>query len=235
MASTKIEWTDDSWNNITGCNQISPGCQNCYAKRMTSRLQAMGQEKYQDGFKVKCHPGNLTDPLNWKKGKMVFVNSMSDTFHDEVPDSFIQAIFKTMRMATQHRFQMLTKRSERLREMSDILPWAENIWMGISVENANYQYRIDHLRETNAYVKFLSIEPLLGPLPDLNLTGIDWVIVGGESGPGARPMKEEWVIDIRNQCIAQNIPFFFKQWGGTNKKKNGRMLEGQFWNQMPVK
>jgi len=200
---------------------------------MTKRTKAIGMEKYKNGFELTCHPSWLEEPLKWKKGKMVFVNSMSDLFHKDVPISFIQATFKTMLTAPHHRFQVLTKRSERLHEIRNDLSWQDNIWMGVSVENADFLYRVDHLRETDAAVKFLSLEPLLGPLPNMDLSGIDWVIVGGESGPGARPIQEEWVEDIKDQCVRVGIPFFFKQWGGTNKKKNGRLLKGELWDQMP--
>ena len=221
MSKSKIEWTETTWNPVTGCTKVSPGCKNCYAERMAKRLKAMGQKNYTNNFELTCHPHMLQKPLEWKKGNMVCVNSMSDLFHKEVPDSFIQSAFKIMTEATQHKFQVLTKRSERLYELNGNgnLDWRKNIWMGVSVENSEYLYRIDDLRKTDAAVKFLSLEPLLGPLPAMNLSGIDWVIVGGESGPGARPMREDWVEDIKNQCITAGIPFFFKQWGGKNKKK----------------
>jgi len=231
---TSIEWTSLTWNPVTGCSKISPGCAHCYAERMSRRLKAMGQPNYQNEFRVTLHERVVEAPMSWRKPQMVFVNSMSDLFHKDVPLEFIRKVFGVMEQAERHQFQVLTKRSGRLREISGKLPWPENVWMGVSVENAKYITRIDDLRRTPAKVKFLSIEPLLGPIPDLDLDGIDWVIVGGESGPGARPMLEEWVIDIRNQCLRANIPFFFKQWGGTNKKKAGRMLEGRIWDQMPL-
>jgi len=233
MSLSKIEWTETTWNPVTGCTKVSPGCKKCYAERMTKRLKAMGQKNYVNNFELTCHPHMLQKPLEWKKGKMIFVNSMSDLFHKDIPTSFIQSAFETMTTASHHQFQVLTKRSERLYEMNDEIDWCDNIWMGVSVENSDYLYRIDHLRETDAVVKFLSLEPLLGPLANMDLSGIDWVIVGGESGPGSRPMKEDWVEDIKNQCIADNVPFFFKQWGGTNKRKNGRLLKGKLWDQMP--
>ena len=230
-----IEWTESTWNPLTGCTKISLGCTNCYAERMAKRLKAMGQEKYADGFQLREHPQVVGDPLKWKKPQVIFVNSMSDLFHKDVSVEFIQSVFKVMREAHWHKFQVLTKRAERLAELSPQIEWAENIWMGVSVENSDYTFRIDFLRKTNAKTKFLSLEPLLGPLPNMNLEGIDWAIVGGESGPKSRPIKEEWVTDIRDQCLASNTPFFFKQWGGTQKKKAGRDLQGKTWSQMPRK
>jgi len=200
---------------------------------MAGRLKLMGQPNYRDGFKVTCHPKMLGLPLRWKKPQMIFVNSMSDLFHKDVSSEYIRDVFDVMVKSPQHNFQVLTKRSGRLRQLAPNLPWTDNIWMGVSVETPNYEYRIDDLRSTGAKIKFLSLEPLLAPLPDLDLSGIDWVIVGGESGPHARPMSEEWVIDIRDRCVDAGVPFFFKQWGGTNKKKNGRELKGRLWSQMP--
>jgi protein gp37 len=236
-----IEWTESTWNPLTGCTKISLGCKNCYAERLANRMQKMGQPNYINGFKLTMHEDALTLPLRWKKPQRVFVNSMSDLFHSDVPDEFIISAFDVMRRASQHQFQVLTKRSERLLEISPRLggatsgvsPWASNIWMGVSVENADYAFRIAHLRASNAHIKFLSLEPLLGPIPNLDLSDMDWVIVGGESGPGARPMNEAWVIDIRSQCQRAGVPFFFKQWGGVQKKKAGRMLEGQTWDELP--
>lgn len=233
MAQSKIEWTESTWNPLTGCNKISPGCKHCYAERMAKRLQAMGQPNYINGFKLTMHPQALEKPLEWKTPQVIFVNSMSDLFHKEVPLDFIQQVFDVMKRADWHQFQVLTKRSERLLELSRKLDWADNIWMGVSVENADYSFRIDHLRKTGAKIKFLSIEPLLGPVPKMNLKGINWVIVGGESGPGARPLEREWVVDIKNQCVKERVPFFFKQWGGVQKKKAGRLLDGKTWDQMP--
>jgi len=229
-----IEWTETTWNPVTGCTKISPGCKNCYAERMALRLQAMGQPNYRDGFKVTLHERMLSLPLTWKKPRMIFVNSMSDLFHKDVPTEFIEKTFAVMRIASWHTFQILTKRSDCLREIEEQISISKNVWFGVSVECEDYLYRIDDLRVTHAPVKFLSLEPLLGPRPGLNLDGIDWVIVGGESGPGARPMQEEWVTDIRDRCIAANVPFFFKQWGGVIKKRTGRVLEGRTWDQMPV-
>jgi protein gp37 len=232
-AQSAIEWTESTWNPVTGCNKISPGCKNCYAERMAIRLQAMGQANYANGFDLTLQERALELPLRWKKPQVIFVNSMSDLFHDEIPVEFVLRVFNVMLRANHHQFQVLTKRSQHLLDLDPVLPWASNIWMGVSVENQDYTFRIDHLRQTSAKVKFLSLEPLLGPLPKLDLTGIDWVIVGGESGPGARPMNPAWVIDIRDQCREAGVPFFFKQWGGTRKKKTGRELEGRTWDEMP--
>ena len=229
-----IEWTESTWNPVTGCDKVSPGCKHCYAERMAKRLQAMGQPNYRSGFEVALQPQMLELPLGWKKPQSIFVNSMSDLFHEKVPLDFIQRVFDVVRRADWHRFQVLTKRAVRLAEVSSSLAWPTNIWMGVSVESAACVRRIDELRRTSAHVKFLSLEPLLGPLAGLDLAGIDWVIVGGESGPKARPMAAEWVADIRDQCRGAGVPFFFKQWGGTNKKRAGRLLEGRTWDEMPV-
>ncbi len=234
MARTSaIEWTESTWNPVTGCSKISPGCLHCYAERLARRLKAMGQPNYVNGFEVALHESALNTPLRWRKPQVVFVNSMSDLFHRKVPLTFIRKVFGVMEQADHHVFQVLTKRSKRLAKIANRLPWPENVWMGVSVENADYTARIDQLRETPAAVKFLSLEPLLGPIPDLDLSDIDWAIVGGESGPGARRMDEQWVLDIREQCAAADVPFFFKQWGGVNKKKTGRLLEGRTWDEMP--
>lgn len=230
---SKIEWTESTWNPITGCTKISAGCMNCYAERMAKRLHAMGNENYRNGFKVTLHPHVLEKPLRWKQPQSIFVNSMSDLFHEKVPLDFIQQVFDVMRRASWHRFQVLTKRSERLLDVHRQIDWPENVWMGVTVENADCIYRIEHLRNTNAFIKFLSLEPLLGSLNDLNLSDIDWVIAGGESGPGARPIEPDWVKAVRDQCLESNVPFFFKQWGGVNKKKNGRTLDRRTWSQMP--
>jgi protein gp37 len=232
-AGTAIEWTEATWNPVTGCTKASLGCMNCYAERMALRLRLMGQPNYVNGFGVAIHPHVLALPLSWKKPRRIFVNSMSDLFHEEVPLDFIQKTFDVMRRADWHEYQILTKRSTRLRELDSELGWPPHVWMGVTVESAEYRYRIDDLRATRAAVKFLSLEPLLGPMPDLDLTGIDWVIVGGESGPGARPVEESWVVDLRDQCAGAGVPFFFKQWGGVNKKKAGRILQGRTWDQMP--
>ena len=232
--NSSIEWTEATWNPVTGCTKVSPGCKNCYAERMSERLQAMGQANYRNGFELTLHEHVLELPLKWKKPRVIFVNSMSDLFHKDVPVAFIQRAFDVMGAAHWHQFQVLTKRSERLLELSTLLPWHPNVWMGVSVENTKYVQRIDHLVRTNAAIKFLSLEPLLGPLLRLNLANIDWVIVGGESGPGARPIHADWVKSIRDQCQSAGVAFFFKQWGGVNKKRAGRELEGQTYDQLPV-
>ena len=232
-ANSCIEWTESTWNPVTGCTKLSPGCKHCYAERMARRLQAIGHPNYANGFRVTLHQRALELPLAWKRPRAIFVNSMSDLFHEAVPTDFILRVFEVMQRASWHRYQILTKRSDRLRELDDRLPWQPNIWMGVSVENQQYCYRIDHLRETHARVKFLSLEPLLGPIHNLPLSGIDWVIVGGESGPGARPMHPDWVIAIRDQCVKADVPFFFKQWGGVHKHRTGRQLQGRTWDEMP--
>jgi len=219
---------------MTGCTKVSPGCMHCYAERMALRLQAMGQPKYANGFELTLHEHMLEQPLSWKKPQMIFVNSMSDLFHEDAPLEFIHRAFDVMRRASWHTFQVLTKRSKRLLELDPELDWPANVWMGVSVENQGYTFRIEDLRQTDARVKFLSLEPLLGPLAALDLREIDWVIVGGESGPGARPMAEEWVIDIRDQCLVARVPFFFKQWGGVHRKQAGRVLRGRTWDQVPT-
>lgn len=231
---TTIEWTDATWNPVTGCSKISPGCKHCYAERMALRLQAMGQPRYADGFGVTLQHDLLTLPLTWNKPRRVFVNSMSDLFHDDVPSAFILRVFETMVAAPQHSFQILTKRPERVAEMAPTLPWPPNVWMGTSIERSDYTWRARFLKLAPASVRFLSIEPLLGPIPRLPLAGIDWVIVGGESGHGARPMHPDWVRSIRNQCVTRGVQFFFKQWGGPNKKATGRHLDGDLWNEMPI-
>ncbi|MBU2630386.1 MAG: phage Gp37/Gp68 family protein [Proteobacteria bacterium] len=230
---SKIEWTELTWNPVTGCTKVSPGCKNCYAEKMAKRLKAMGSPNYKNGFNLTCHEHLLKQPISWKKSQMVFVNSMSDLFHESVPDAFIIRVFETMNYSNNHCFQILTKRSDRLQKISSLLKWSKNIWMGVSVENAEYLHRIDDLIETNAFVKFISFEPLLGPIPSVDLSGVDWAIVGGESGPKARPMEKSWVLDIKNECEKARIPFFFKQWGGINKKKTGRILDGKTWDEMP--
>ena len=234
MAQSSIEWTEMTWNPTTGCDKISAGCKYCYAEVMTRRLQAMGIDKYKEGFELRLHEDALNIPYEWKKPKVVFVNSMSDLFHKDVPLSFIQKVFDVMNNTPMHTYQVLTKRAERLYELHDKLNWGVNIWMGVSVENDKVKDRIDFLRETNSKVKFLSLEPLIGPLTNLNLDQIHWAIVGGESGRKARPMKESWVWDIRQQCADQGVAFFFKQWGGVNKKKTGRELGGRTYDEMPM-
>ena len=235
MAQTSsIEWTDATWNPVTGCTKVSPGCKNCYALRIAKRLHAMGQHRYRNEFRVTIQSDLLDQPTKWKTSKRIFVNSMSDLFHDAVPFQYIRQVFEEMEAAHWHTFQILTKRPERLRELSSKLPWPTNVWMGVSVENAEYTSRIHHLRKVLASVRFLSIEPLLGPLGRYPLEGIDWVIVGGESGPRCRPMSPDWVRRIRDRCIRQGVPFFFKQWGGTRKKRTGRELDGRTWDEMPT-
>jgi protein gp37 len=228
-----IEWTEATWNPVTGCTKISPGCKHCYAERMALRLQAMGQRNYRNGFRLTLQPGMLELPLTWKKPRTIFVNSMSDLFHVNVSVEYILQVFDVMRRAHWHTFQILTKRSERLAELDSRLEWSPNVWMGVSVESDAYRWRIEDLRRTRAAIRFLSLEPLLGPLRDLDLQGIDWVIVGGESGPGARAISPIWALDLRDQCHAAGVPFFFKQWGGWNKKKTGRLLEGRLWDELP--
>ena len=232
-AGSAIEWTEATWNPVTGCTKVSPGCKNCYAERMAKRLQAMGQPNYRSGFRLSLHPHMLDLPVHWRRSRTIFVNSMSDLFHKDIPLAFIERVFDVMGRAHWHTFQVLTKRSDHLLALSPVLPWRSNIWMGVSVENQSYIFRIEDLRRTGAHVKFLSLEPLLGPLPRLDLRGIDWVIVGGESGPRARPMDPDWVVTIRDQCRRANVPFFFKQWGGQRKKRAGRLLEGRTWDEMP--
>lgn len=233
MAQSNIEWTEMTWNPTTGCDKISAGCKFCYAEIMSKRLQSMGLEKYKDNFEVRTHEDALDAPYTWKNSKVVFVNSMSDLFHQNIPLEFIKKVFKVMNNNPQHVFQVLTKRAERLLELHAELRWTHNIWMGVSVENEKVIDRIDFLRNINARVKFLSLEPLLGPLPNLNLENIDWVIVGGESGRKPRPMDADWVIDIQEQCKEKDVAFFFKQWGGKNKKAAGRLLNGRTYDEMP--
>jgi protein gp37 len=232
---SSIEWTEATWNPVTGCSKISPGCKHCYAERMALRLQAMGHAHYRDGFKVTLHEDALDLPLRWKRPQTIFVNSMSDLYHRDVPLSFIQKVFATMHRADWHRYQILTKRAERLIELDAKLAWAPHIWQGVTVEHPDYYDRIDLLRKSGAHVKFLSLEPLLAAMPKLKLRDINWAIVGGESGPGARPMAEEWVTEIRDQCVKAGVAFYFKQWGGVFKKRNGRELEGRTWDDMPNK
>lgn len=234
MAASTIEWTEATWNPVTGCDKISPGCKHCYAERMAKRLQAMGQPNYAAGFELTLQPQMLEHPLQWRRPLTIFVNSMSDLFHAEVPLEFIQRVFDVMRRAHWHRFQVLTKRADRLAELDRHLEWPPNVWMGVSVESRKYLPRIDELRRTRAAVKFLSLEPLLEDLGPVDLAGVDWVIVGGESGPGARGMEAEWVRRLRDQCVAAEVAFFFKQWGGTRKKSAGRRLDGITWDEMPL-
>lgn len=233
MSNTSIEWTESSWNPVTGCSKVSPGCSNCYAERMAKRLQAMGQPNYRDGFEVRTHDHMLEVPESWKKPRMVFVNSMGDLFHEEVPLVFVRRVFEIMERTPRHTYQLLTKRAERLAKIAPYLPWPKNVWMGVTVEDNKRLSRVRELRKVPSTIRFLSVEPLLEPLADLCLDEIDWVIVGGESGPGARKMQNDWVLEIRDACIAANVPFFFKQWGGVHKKSSGRELENRTWSQMP--
>jgi len=228
-----IEWTDATWNPVTGCTKISPGCQFCYAERLAKRLRAMGNPNYANGFELQLQEHMLEIPLRWKQPRTIFVNSMSDLFHQDIPLEYIQRVFSVMNRASQHRFQVLTKRADRLAKLAGELQWTKNVWMGVSVESAAYIPRVLELQTVPAAVRFLSLEPLLGPLPALPLTGIDWVIVGGESGPGARPMDQSWVVDIKRQCGKAKVPFFFKQWGGVQKHRTGRELNGRTWDAMP--
>lgn len=233
MATSSIEWTEMTWNPTTGCNKISAGCKFCYAEIMAKRLHAMGVSKYANGFELAIHEDALQIPYTWKQSKLVFVNSMSDLFHKDIPLEFIKKVFTVMNENPQHVFQVLTKRSDILLKYHKELNWTHNIWMGVSIENEKVKHRISDLSKTNARVKFLSCEPLIGPLPNMNLKKIDWVIVGGESGWKPRPMDSDWVLDIQDQCKNANVAFFFKQWGGTNKKKNGRLLNGKVFSEMP--
>ncbi|MDE0102167.1 MAG: phage Gp37/Gp68 family protein [Bryobacterales bacterium] len=231
--ASRIEWTERTWNPVTGCTKISEGCKHCYAERMSRRLRLMGLQKYKREFQLAVHPATLVDPFKWKKPSLVFVNSMSDLFHKRVPDHFILSVFDTMNRTDRHTYQILTKRPERAVSLDPELHWTSNIWLGTSIESERWLQRADILRGSSASVKFLSLEPLLGPLSGLSLDGIDWVIVGGESGPGARPMNPDWVREIRSNCIENGVPFFFKQWGGVNKKRSGRLLDGRTWDELP--
>ncbi len=231
---SKIEWTESTWNPVTGCNKISPGCKFCYAERLAKRLKFMGSERYENGFKLTLHRDVVDYPLKWKTPRTIFVNSMSDLFHKDIPFEFIKSVFETMNNAHWHTFQILTKRSDILAEYSKDLLWTPNIWMGVSVESQKYVYRIDDLRKVPSSVRFLSVEPLISKIDKINLRGIDWVIVGGESGPSSRPIEKEWITTIRDKCVRMDVPFFFKQWGGVNKKRSGRTLDGRTWDEMPL-
>ena len=230
---SKIDWTESSWNPITGCTKVSPGCMNCYAEKLAIRLKAMGQRNYRNGFKLTLQEHMLDIPLKTKKPTTFFVNSMSDLFHKDIPVEFVKKVFDVMNRASWHEFQILTKREDVLAERMNLFEWTDNIWMGVTIEHNDYAHRADVLRICDAAIKFLSLEPLLSPLPDLNINGLDWIVVGGESGPGARPMNADWVRPIRNLCIEKNTPFFFKQWGGVNKKKNGYILDEREWREYP--
>ena len=229
-----IEWTDSTWNPVTGCTKVSPGCKHCYAETFAERWRGIPGHPYKQGFDLRLWPDRIDMPLMWKRPRTIFVNSMSDLFHEKVPLPFIQRVFETMEKACWHTFQILTKRSKRLADLAPDLNWPPNVWMGVSIETAKYLWRADHLRQVAAAVKFLSLEPLLGPLGTIDLSGIHWVIVGGESGPGARPIEAMWVKEIQKQCGANGVPFFFKQWGGVRKKQNGRVLGGRTWDEMPA-
>ena len=231
---SQIEWTESTWNPVTGCSKISEGCKHCYAERMSQRLRAMGTSKYQQGFEVAVHEATLLEPLRWQKPRLVFVNSMSDLFHESIPSAFIESVFAVMNDSPQHTFQVLTKRAERVARLDHKLKWSPNIWLGVTIESERWLGRSELLCRTGARTKFLSLEPLLGPLSGIELSGIDWVIVGGESGPGARPMEASWVREIREKCLQREVPFFFKQWGGIYKKRTGRSLDGRTWDQMPM-
>ncbi len=231
---SKIEWTNATWNPVTGCSFISEGCRNCYAKRMARRLQAMGVLRYKSGFDVCVHDDLIEVPLKWKKPRFIFVNSMGDIFHKSVPTEFIERIFFTIKQAPWHTFQILTKRADRLENLSLKLQWPQNLWMGVTVESQEHISRIDKLRSVPASIRFISFEPLLGPIESPNLGSIDWVIVGGESGPYARPMSVDWARMIRDVCLENSIPFFFKQWGGIRKKEHGRILDRRTWTQFPA-
>jgi len=231
---SNIEWTEMTWNPVTGCTKVSQGCKHCYAERMARRLEAMGNDRYRNGFRVTLHPDLLDVPRGWRQPRVVFVNSMSDLFHDDIPLAYIQRVFATMRDCPHHTFQVLTKRSERLVELARQLSWPANVWMGVSVEHARVVQRVHDLQRVPAAVRFLSLEPLIGPLDALPLDGIHWAIVGGESGPKARPMRKEWVTSIFRQCRAARVPFFFKQWGGVRKDLTGRELNGRIYNEMPA-
>jgi len=233
MSQTKIEWTDMTWNPATGCSKVSAGCKNCYAERMAKRLQAMGNPRYVNGFEPQEHPEALDLPFTWKRPKKVFVNSMSDLFHEAISEQFIEKVFDVMNKTPMHTYQILTKRPERVARLANQFTWTDNIWVGTSVENSCVVYRIDVLRQVPSRVRFLSCEPLLGPLENVNLQDIHWVIAGGESGPGARPMDASWVRLLLHQCQVAEIPFFFKQWGGVMKHRNGRLLDGREWNEFP--
>ena len=236
MASNSgIEWTETTWNPVTGCSKVSDGCKHCYAERMSRRLQAMGLDKYGRGFQVAQHPGTLEAPYGWASPRLVFVNSMSDLFHEAVDPRFIQSVFRVMNSCPRHTFQVLTKRPQRALALDRSLDWTRNIWLGVSIESRRWSARAQTLRMTCAQTKFLSLEPLLGPLPGLDLSGIDWVIAGGESGPGARPVHPDWIREIRDACVRHEVPFFFKQWGGVNKKHAGRLLDGTTWDGMPAR
>lgn len=231
---TAIEWTEATWNPVTGCDEVSPGCAHCYAKTFAERWRGIPGHHYEQGFDLRIWPERLEQPQRWQRPRMIFVNSMSDLFHEEIPDEFIGEVFEAMRQANWHTFQILTKRHQRLVDVGKGLDWPPNVWMGVSIENRRFVHRTDFLREIPAAVRFVSAEPLLGPLEGLDLTGIDWLIAGGESGPGHRPVREEWLLSLRDRCLHEEVAFFFKQWGGRTPKIGGRQLDGRMWNEMPT-
>lgn len=228
-----IEWTEATWNPVTGCSKVSPGCAHCYAERFAERWRGTPGHPYEQGFDLRLWPQRLELPLHWRRPRLIFTNSMSDLFHEDVPLDFVEQVFAVMAKAHWHTFQVLTKRHERLAELAPLLPWPPNVWMGVSIENKRWVRRADYLRQVPAAVRFISAEPLLGPLVGLELDGIDWVIAGGESGPGHRPVREDWLVDVRDRCLVAGVPYFFKQWGGPRPKSGGRLLEGKEWSQMP--
>lgn len=229
-----IEWTEATWNPVTGCSQVSPGCAHCYAKTFAERWRGIAEHPYEQGFELRLWPKRLEQPIRWARPRMIFVNSMSDLFHEEIPEEYIQEVFEVMGRAEHHTFQILTKRHERLADLAPRLDWHPNIWMGVSVENHRFVHRADYLRQVEAKVRFISAEPLLGPLDDLDLSQIDWLIAGGESGPRHRPIRVEWVRALRDRCLDERVAFFFKQWGGHRPKSGGRLLDGQTWDEMPT-
>jgi protein gp37 len=236
MAQTsKIEWTEATWNPVTGCAQVSPGCAHCYAKTFAERWRGVPGHPYEQGFDLRLWPERLEVPLRWKRPKTIFVNSMSDLFHEDIPFEFVERVFATMAAAHWHTFQILTKRDAQLLRLADSLEWPPNVWMGVSIENRRFVHRADALRQVPAAVRFISAEPLLGPLEKLDLTGIHWLIAGGESGPGHRRVDGEWIRQLRDQCADEQVAFFFKQWGGSRPKANGRELDGRVWNEQPAK
>jgi protein gp37 len=229
-----IEWTDATWNPVTGCDEVSPGCAHCYAKTFAERWRGVPGHPYEQGFDLRLWPGRLDHPLRWRRPRAIFVNSMSDLFHEGIPEAFVERVFDVMVRADWHVFQILTKRHERLAKLAQALPWPSNVWMGVSIENRRFVHRADYLRDVPAAVRFISAEPLLGPLEGLDLAGIDWLIAGGESGPRHRPVRPEWVRELRDRCLDEQVAFFFKQWGGVRSKAGGRILDGQTWDETPT-
>lgn len=232
-AETAIEWTESTWNPVTGCSEVSPGCAHCYAKTFAERWRGIAGHPYEQGFDLRLWPTRLDYPVKWKRPRMIFVNSMSDLFHEDIPFEYVKRVFAVMHEASHHTFQILTKRHERLSELAPLLDWPPNVWMGVSIENKRWVLRADHLREVPAAVRFISAEPLLGPLTGLDLMGVDWLIAGGESGPRHRPVHADWIRGLREDCHKKGVAFFFKQWGGIRAKSGGRLLDGREWNEMP--